>query len=33
MNAQEKADLIAFLKTLTDTKMVAEMKYANPFGN
>jgi cytochrome c peroxidase len=33
MNVQEKADLVAFLKTLTDTKMVAEVKYANPFGN
>jgi cytochrome c peroxidase len=33
MSIQEKADLIAFLKTLTDVKMVTEQKYANPFGN
>ncbi|MEN9609370.1 MAG: hypothetical protein RLZZ628_184 [Bacteroidota bacterium] len=33
MSIQEKADLVAFLKTLTDTKMVTEAKYANPFAN
>jgi cytochrome c peroxidase len=33
MSVQEKTDLIAFLKTLTDKKMVSEPKYANPFGN
>lgn len=33
MSVTEKADLIAFLKTLTDPKMLAEAKYANPFSN
>jgi cytochrome c peroxidase len=30
-SAQEKADIVAFLKTLTDTKLAGDIKYANPF--
>lgn len=29
--AQEKADLVAFLKTLTDVNLIADVKYSNPF--
>jgi cytochrome c peroxidase len=31
LNAQEKADLVAFLKTLTDDEFTTSAKYANPF--
>lgn len=31
LNAQEKADLVAFLKTLTDTEFLTSPKHANPF--
>lgn len=30
-SAKEKSDLIAFLKTLTDTKLATEVKYSDPF--
>lgn len=30
LDAQDKADLIAFLKTLTDTKLITNPAYANP---
>ncbi|MBS0356178.1 MAG: di-heme enzyme [Proteobacteria bacterium] len=31
LNAQEKADLIAFLKTLTDESLLTSSRFANPF--
>jgi cytochrome c peroxidase len=31
LSAQDKADLIAFLKTLTDHKFLTNPKYSNPF--
>ena len=31
LNAQEKADIIAFLKTLTDDGLLTNPRYANPF--
>lgn len=31
LNAQEKADLVAFLKTLTDHEFVTNPKFSNPF--
>lgn len=31
LNAQQKADLIAFLKTLTDTNLITNPKYSDPF--
>ena len=31
LNAQEKADLVAFLKTLTDDEFLSSPKHANPF--
>jgi cytochrome c peroxidase len=31
LSIADKAALVAFLKTLTDTKMTADIKYANPF--
>lgn len=32
LNAQEKADLVAFLKTLTDEEFLRNPKFADPFG-
>ncbi|TYC58482.1 di-heme enzyme [Zoogloea oleivorans] len=31
LNAQEKADLVAFLKTLTDDSLLTSSRFANPF--
>ena len=31
LDAQEKADLVAFLKTLTDNTLVTDSRYSNPF--
>jgi cytochrome c peroxidase len=31
LSPQDKAALVAFLKTLTDTRMVTDVKYSNPF--
>ncbi len=31
LNAQEKADIVAFLKTLTDDSLLTNPRYANPF--
>ena len=31
LNAQEKADIVAFLKTLTDDSLLTNSRYANPF--
>jgi cytochrome c peroxidase len=31
LNAQEKSDLVAFLKTLTDHDLVTNPKFADPF--
>jgi cytochrome c peroxidase len=31
LNAQEKADLVAFLKALTDDSLLTSSRFANPF--
>jgi cytochrome c peroxidase len=31
LTVQEKAALVAFLRTLTDATMIADVKYSNPF--
>ena len=31
LDAEEKAALVAFLKTLTDAKLVADPRYSDPF--
>jgi cytochrome c peroxidase len=31
LDAQDKADLVAFLKTLTDTRLVTDPRFADPF--
>jgi cytochrome c peroxidase len=31
LDAQEKADLIAFLKTLTDESLLTSSRFSNPF--
>jgi cytochrome c peroxidase len=31
LTAQDKADLVAFLKTLTDTDMTSDPRFASPF--
>ena len=31
LTTQDKADLVAFLKTLTDTDMTTDSRYATPF--
>lgn len=33
LTPQQKADLIAFLNTLTDSKFIQDKKFSNPFGN
>ncbi len=33
LSEEEKAALVAFLKTLTDTEMMTDVKYSNPFVN